>query len=166
MLIQDVGPVKVGRHFEEDISNFDVEIFKFLYRSDDFEHFFKNWSSVRKMFSSLRRVRKMFSSLRRVRKTFSSLNLNFWKKCSKSPDLSRKLKISTSIFSHIKWVKNLKKKIQTIFKKNKKNWIFQKVLKIIRFVQKIEYLNINYYEKTKRYNEQTTHWNLENTGKI
>ena len=26
--------------------------------------------------------------------------------------------------------------------------------------------NINYYEKTKRYNEETTHYYLENTGKI
>ena len=50
-------------------------------------------------------------------KTFSSLcasqceenvfltELRFMRKCSKTPDFSRKLKISTSIFSNTKWIK-------------------------------------------------------------
>ena len=72
-----------------------------LDKSGDFEHFFKNLSSVKKMFSSLCTVKKTFSSLCAVKKTFSSLNLkllNFLKICSGSTHMSRKSKISKSTF--------------------------------------------------------------------
>ena len=68
---------------------------------------------------------------------FFKKSSKFFEKCSESSDSSRKLKISKSIFSHIKWVKTLEK----IFK----NGIFQKSLRIFWFIQKIENLKINFF---------------------
>ena len=55
--------------------------------------------------------------------------MKFFKKCLESSDLSRKLKISKSIFPHTKWVKTLVK----IFKNEKSDLTWDK--------GKLRYLN-------------------------